>query len=92
MLALRAKIHKMLARIANKEDPIRLLLQKQSDLSLPCLYRPFWQASSVQNFRTFTVHNKQVVSSTMKVLVYIDLHCTTVLFCNAVYLLNITTS
>ena len=27
---------------------IRLLLQKQSDLGLRCLSRPFWQASSVQ--------------------------------------------
>ena len=34
---------------------IRLLLQKQSDLGLSCVYRPFWQATSVQNIRTFTV-------------------------------------
>ena len=34
---------------------IRLLLQKQADLGLPCLSRPFWQATNVQNFRTFTV-------------------------------------
>ena len=27
---------------------IRLLSQKQSDLSLPCLSRPFWQAIGVQ--------------------------------------------
>ena len=32
---------------------MRLLLQKQSDLGLPCLFRPFWQATSVRNFRTF---------------------------------------
>ena len=35
---------------------IRLLLQKQSDLGLPCLSKPFWQATSVRNFRTFSVH------------------------------------
>ena len=34
---------------------IRLLLQKQSDLGMHCLPRSFWQATSVQNFRTFTV-------------------------------------
>ena len=34
---------------------IRLLLQSQSDLGLHCLSRPFCQATSVQNFRTFTV-------------------------------------
>ena len=37
------------------KTPIRLLLQKQSDLGLPCLSRLFWQAISVRNFRTFTV-------------------------------------
>ena len=34
---------------------IRLLLQKQSDLGLCCLYRLIWAATSVRNFRTFTV-------------------------------------
>ena len=34
---------------------IRLLLRKQSDLGLSCLFKPFWQATSVQNFRSFTV-------------------------------------
>ena len=33
----------------------RLLLQKQSDLGLPYLPRPFWLVASVQNFKTFTV-------------------------------------
>ena len=39
ILAIRAGIHKILARIANREDPERLLLhkQKQSDLGLHCL-------------------------------------------------------
>ena len=39
----------MLVRITNREDP------DQSDLGLHCLSRPFWQATSVQNFRTFSV-------------------------------------
>ena len=34
---------------------IRLLLQKQSDLGLHCMPRPFWQTTCVRNFRTFTV-------------------------------------
>ena len=29
--------------------------QKQSDLGLPSLSRPFWQASSARKFRAFTV-------------------------------------
>ena len=37
---------------------IRLLLQKQSDLGLPCLSRLLYQATTVQNFRTFTVPEK----------------------------------
>ena len=65
MLVIRAGSHKMLVGIANREDPdqtassrtgktqIRLLLQKQSDLGLPCLSMHFWQAISVGNFRTF---------------------------------------
>ena len=39
----------------NRKTLIRLLLQKQSDLGLHCLFRPFWQATSVLKFRTFTV-------------------------------------
>ena len=34
---------------------IRLLLQKQSDLGLHCLTRPFCPATSDKNFRTFSV-------------------------------------
>ena len=47
--------------MANSKDPdqsdlgLCCLFQKQSDLGLCCLSRPFWQATSVQNFRTFTV-------------------------------------
>ena len=29
---------------------------KQSDLGVHCLYRPFWQAISVLNLRTFTLN------------------------------------
>ena len=39
MLVIRAGIHKMLVRIANREDPDK----KQYDLGLHCLTRPFWQ-------------------------------------------------
>ena len=45
----------MLVRIANRKTLIRLLLRKQSDLGLHCLFRAFWQPTSVQNFRTFTI-------------------------------------
>ena len=35
---------------------MRLLLQKQPDLGPHCLYRTFWRATSVRNFRAFTVN------------------------------------
>ena len=43
----------MLVRIANRDDTDQTAAL--SDLGLPCLYRPFWKATSVQNLRTFTV-------------------------------------
>ena len=46
-----AGIHKGLEQIG--KTMVRLLLEKQSYLCLHCLYRPFWQATSVQNFRTY---------------------------------------
>ena len=49
MLVIMADIHKMLVRIANREDPDHTLLQKPSDLGLHCMPQPFWQAISVQN-------------------------------------------
>ena len=55
MWVIRAGIHKKLVRIANREDPDQTAFQKQSDLGLHCLSRFFWQVTSVQNFRTFTV-------------------------------------
>ena len=55
MLVIKAGIYKRLIRIPNSEDQIKLLLKKQSDLSLHCLSVPFCQATSVQNSRIFTV-------------------------------------
>ena len=49
----------MLVKIANREL-IRLLLQKQSDLGLHCLSRPFGRATSIQNFRTFAVTQNRI--------------------------------
>ena len=46
-------------RIVNSADPDQTassLLQKQSDLGLYCLFWLFWQATSVRNFNTFTIH------------------------------------
>ena len=34
---------------------VRMLLQKQSYLGLPCLSRPFWQGTRDGDFRTFTI-------------------------------------
>ena len=63
MLVIRAGIHKLLVRIANRADPN----QKQSDLGLCCLSRPFYQATSIVNFRTFTIYVKcQTVRIQMK--------------------------
>ena len=46
----------MLVRIiANSEDPDQTASSEQSDLGLHCLYRPFCQAISAQNYRTFTI-------------------------------------
>ena len=41
-----AGVNKIFARIAKREGP---------DLSLPCLSRLFWQATSVRNLRIFTI-------------------------------------
>ena len=42
---------------------IWLLLQKQSDLDMHCLYRPFWQATSVGIFWTTTVIENSLAST-----------------------------
>ena len=45
MLVIWAGIHKMFVRIANREDLIRLLVQKQSGQGLHCLSSPFLAGS-----------------------------------------------
>ena len=55
MFVFRAGIHKTV-RIGNRVDPDWAASQKQSDLSLHCLPRLIFQATSVRNFRTLTKH------------------------------------
>ena len=43
LLVIRARNHKMLDRMANREDPDQTA-SEQSDLVLPCLSRPFKKA------------------------------------------------
>ena len=50
----------MLVRVANREDPdhtasSEAVGKKQCGLGLHCWFVPVWQATSVQNFRTFMV-------------------------------------
>ena len=52
MMVIRAGILKLFIRIASREYPGQTA---SSDLGLPCLNRPFWQATSVRNFRTLTI-------------------------------------
>ena len=52
MSVFRTGIHKLLVRLANREDPD----QTASDLGLHWWSWSFWQATSDQNFRTFTIH------------------------------------
>ena len=51
----RLEIPKCLLEKQTVKTLIRLLLQKQSDLGLPCLSRLIQQVITVRNFRTFTV-------------------------------------
>ena len=60
MMVFRAGIHKMLVRIANREEPDQTASLK-ADLGLPCRSRPFGQAASIQNFRTFNIY-KQIAT------------------------------
>ena len=55
MLVIRAGIHKMHVRIANRDGPDPTA-SSEADQGLHCLSRHFKQAPSVQNFRTSTVH------------------------------------
>ena len=52
VLVIRAGIHKMLLKIANKEDPDQ---PASSDLGLHCLSRHLRQATHVRNFRTLAL-------------------------------------
>ena len=76
MLVIRAGISQKLVRKANREDPDmtasseRLLLQKQSDLGLQNLSRPFWQVTSVGNFRRFTISSVHKLTSFVSTLPY----------------------
>ena len=56
MLFIRDGIHKILVRIANREDPDQTA-SSEAVLSGSALFvsRHFWQATSVRIFRTFTV-------------------------------------
>ena len=55
MWVIKARIHKMLVRIANREDA------DQTALGLHCLSRPFWYVTSIGNFRTSTVSTTDTV-------------------------------
>ena len=55
MLGFRDGIHKMLVRIASREDPDQSASVEAVCLGLRCLRRPFRQATNVRNFRTVTV-------------------------------------
>ena len=55
MLLFRTGSHKMHVKIANREDPDQLLLQRQSDLGLLCLSIPFLYQTSVRNLQLFTI-------------------------------------
>ena len=58
MFVSRAGNHTVLVRIANREYPDQTA--SSTDLGLPCLSRPFWQATSVQIFRTFTIYKSNI--------------------------------
>ena len=47
MLVIRTEFYKMLANKANREDTDQNASSENSDLGLPCLSVPFWQATSV---------------------------------------------
>ena len=46
---------KILSGMANSVNLIRLLLKEQSDLTLHCLYMPFYHSFGVLNSMTFTI-------------------------------------
>ena len=62
MLVIRAGIHKMLVRIANREDPD----QNQFDLGQYCLTRPFWQTNECTKFKN--IYHTHVANTTEKAI------------------------
>ena len=61
ILFIRAGIHKMLFRLANREDPDQTDSSEAVWSGSALLSRPFWQATSGRNFRTFTVLMSQTL-------------------------------
>ena len=57
MLVNRVEIHKILVRMASKEDPDKNASSETSDLGLYPLSRLFWQATSVFSLRTSTIYH-----------------------------------
>ena len=59
----------MIVRIANREDPqIRLLLQKQADLGLPCFSKLFC------NFRTLILNTFPFLFSDKMLVIRAEIH------------------
>ena len=54
MLVLSLEVTKCLSKKQAGKTLIRLLLLKQSDLGLHCLFKHFWKTTVTQNFRTST--------------------------------------
>ena len=78
MLVIRAGNHNILVSISNREDCDRF------DLGLPYLSKPFCEATSVQNFRTFTVviysmmlslNTQSVFNQQIPMLKYVLVNC-----------------
>ena len=65
-MVFRAEFNIMLVRVLNREDPD----QKQSYLGLPCLSRPFWQATSVRTFRIFVLEAYKTADDKSRRLLY----------------------
>ena len=77
MLVIKAETHKMLDRIADREDP-------ESDLGLQCLSRTFW-SFSYNSFVKLSPHNKNHLRTPSihidsKYSVIKGLHCTVLFF------------
>ena len=62
MLVSRAGIHKMVVRIANWEDPDQTASSEAVCSGSALFVQVFWQATSVRNFRAFTIVSVRAVS------------------------------